>query len=195
MFEPIVLVGCSRHQLEGVDNIAINEAVLKRRDIKLDDSPGNTFNEDSFYPVNDPACKELIEKVDQVIKSEVNKYFRTDNTWSHILDPKESTMYHSHTNDRSLPGISWVYYTQTLPDAGNLVLHMQAGSKYILKEIQPKEGMLVIFPDFVFHFTKKNNSGTTRISISGNARPADEDAQKVPKEPGTLFNYLGIFNN
>ena len=51
---------CGRYvkDLTGIDNEQINEDVLKRKTLKLDDTEGNTFAEDSFYPETE-ACSHL----------------------------------------------------------------------------------------------------------------------------------------
>ena len=54
-------------------------------------------------------------------------------------------------------------------------------------EHTPKVGELIIFPNWMPHFTKKNNSNNIRISISGNARPV-----KDVNEPGNLLNIVGL---
>ena len=66
MFEPILLVGRYTTTLKGIDNEQINKDVLLRKDMKLDDTPGNTFQEDSFYPETE-ACNHLLKEVDKVI--------------------------------------------------------------------------------------------------------------------------------
>ena len=48
-----------------------------------------------------------------------------------------------------------------------------------------------MFPNWMPHFTKKNNSGNTRISISGNAKPDEKDFDAVAQEPHNLFNLIG----
>lgn len=195
MFRPLVLLGHSIHKLEGIDNEAINQAVLARKDMKLDDNTGNTFTEDSYYPEDNPACKALVDAVNDVIKKEVNEHFSTFNTWAHILGPNEQTMYHTHDGMQSgPPGISWVYYSKTPKGAGNIVWAVGVDKQRAMVEHEPQEGELILFPDFVPHFTKKNVSGSTRISISGNAKPSEQDIQKVGDNPGNLFNYIGIFN-
>ena len=52
---------CGRYvkDLTGIDNEQINEDVLKRKTLKLDDTEGNTFAEDSFYPETE-ACSCLL---------------------------------------------------------------------------------------------------------------------------------------
>ena len=55
MFSPIILAGKYVTQLQDIDNDAVNSDVLKRQSLKLDDDPGHTFAEDSYYP-DTPAC-------------------------------------------------------------------------------------------------------------------------------------------
>jgi len=61
-----------------------------------------------------------------------------------------------------------------------------------MMEEQPEVGTLIIFPDFVPHFTKKNVSGDVRISISGNARPPESDWPAAAKDPQNVFSYIGV---
>ena len=78
MFEPLLLVGKYTTTLKDIDNEQINEDVLKRKDFKLDDDPGNTFAEDSFFPETE-ACNKLLKEVDQVIQKEIHPLFSTYN--------------------------------------------------------------------------------------------------------------------
>jgi len=192
MFSPLILMGKYVTKLDGIDNDTINDVVLARKDMKLDDAIGNTFQEDSFFPTDNPASKTLLKKVDEVIKKNVNSYFQTDNQWAHILFPNESTMYHSHATPSNPPGVSWVYYSKTSPKCGNIVWAFDVCCKKVMMEEQPEVGTLIIFPDFVPHFTKKNVSGDVRISISGNARPPESDWPAAAKDPQNVFSYIGV---
>ncbi len=191
MFSPIVLAGKFVTQLEGIDNDKINEDVLARKNMKLDDTPGNTFQEDSYYPETE-ACNKLIQEVDKVIQKNVNSYFKTYNKWAHILEPNESTMIHTHDNPGSPPHISWVYYSKTEPNCGNIVWQTTIHNKMVTMEENPSVGTLILFPNWVPHFTKKNISNDVRISISGNAKPIDDDYQSVGKDPQNLLNIVGL---
>ena len=190
MFSPIVLAGRYTTELN-LDNDAINEAVLLRKDMKLDDTPGNTFQEDSFFPETG-ECAKLIKEVNRVIQKEIHPLFRTYNQWAHILEPKEQTMIHTHDNVSLPPHLSWVYYSKTDSKCGNIVWQTTVHNKMVTMEETPKEGMLIVFPNWLPHFTKKNNSKEIRISISGNARPNENDYQNVGKEPKNLFNIVGV---
>ena len=190
MFSPIMLCGKYTTELD-VDNKQINEDVLKRKNMKLDDTPGNTFQEDSFYPETE-ACNELIQKVDFVIQNEINPYFKSYNKWAHILEPNESTMIHTHDSPTSPPHLSWVYYSKTDDKCGNIVWQSTIHNKFFSMEETPKGGMLIIFPNWMPHFTKKNNSNNIRISISGNAKPDEKDYNAVGTNPGGLYNIVGV---
>ena len=190
MFSPIFLCGKYTTELD-VDNKQINEDVLKRRAMKLDDTPGNTFQEDSFYPETE-ACMHLLKEVDKVIHKEINPHFHTVNQWAHILEPNESTMIHTHDNPGQPPMLSWVYYTKTDPKCGNIVWQSTIHNKFFSMEETPKVGMLIVFPNWMPHFTKKNNSKSIRISISGNARPEEKDYGAVSRDPKGLFNIVGM---
>ena len=191
MFSPILLAGKFVTQLEGIDNDKINEDVLARKNMKLDDTPGNTFQEDSYYPETE-ACNKLIEEVDKVIQKNVNSYFKSYNKWAHILQPNESTMIHTHDSPGSPPHISWVYYSKTEPNCGNIVWQTTIHNKMVTMEENPSAGTLILFPNWVPHFTKKNISNDIRISISGNAKPDEKDYENVGKDPQQLFNLVGL---
>ena len=61
-----------------------------------------------------------------------------------------------------------------------------------LKNDNIKENQkLIIFPNWMPHFTKKNISDDIRISISGNAKANEKDYENIMKNPGGLFEVVG----
>lgn len=193
MFRPLLLLGCSEHKLT-LDNDAINEAVLSRKEIKLSENKTDTLSEDTYLPKTVPAIKELLAAVDKIIQKEVHPFLETFNDWAHILEPNEQTMFHSHRASDRPPGVSWVYYSKVPKHSGNLVFTFEACANRVMQEVDPEVGKLVIFPDFMPHFTKKNNSGDTRISISGNSAIPEEKMNEVNSAGmHNLLNYIGIF--
>ena len=191
MFDPIFLISRYTTVLSGIDNEQINQDVMKRKNMKLDDDPGNTFAEDSFYPETE-ACNKLLAEVDKVIHTNIHPLFHTYNQWAHILHPNESTMIHSHESPGLPPHLSWVYYSKTDPKCGNIVWQTTVHTKLISMEQEPKVGTLIVFPNWLPHFTKKNISNNVRISISGNAKPFEADYENVGNDPKNLFNITGI---
>lgn len=190
MYSPIFMCGRYVKDLTGIDNEQINEDVLKRKTLKLDDDEGNTFAEDSFYPETE-ACNHLLKEVDKVIQNEVNQYFKTYNQWAHILEPNESTMIHTHDNPGMPSHLSWVYYSKTEPNCGNIVWQTTIHNRFVSMEETPAVGKLIIFPNWMPHFTKKNISDDIRISISGNAKANEKDYENIMKNPGGLFEVVG----
>lgn len=192
MFSPIILAGKYVTELSDINNEEINNVVMERKGMKLNDDPGHTFAEDSFFPENNEHCKKLLDEVDKVIQENVNSHFKTYNSWAHILMPNESTMIHTHDSVGIPPHLSWVYYSKTEPNCGNIVWQTTIHNKIINMEENPKVGTLIIFPNWMPHFTKKNISNDVRISISGNAKPIDDDYQSVGKDPQNLLNIVGL---
>ena len=190
MYSPIFMCGRYVTKLSGIDNKAINKDVMARKNMKLDDSEGNTFAEDSFFPETEP-CNKLIQKVDETIQKEICQYFTTYNKWAHILEPNESTMIHTHESPGMPSHLSWVYYSKTEPNCGNIVWQTTIHNKFITMEEDPTVGTLIVFPNWLPHFTKKNISDDTRISISGNAKADEKDYGNIMKNPGGLFEIVG----
>jgi hypothetical protein len=174
-----------------MDNDSISEAVVARKDLRMSDNMNDSLAEDSFFPMKIPECKRLIEVVDSIIQEHVHSDLRTQNQWAHILEHGESTMIHNHGGMHTGPvGISWVYYPEVPENSGNIVWTFEANAHRVIEEAVPEVGKLILFGQDVPHFTKKNNSGKRRISISGNAW-----FDKVPQnyQPGALLNYTGLF--
>ena len=192
-FSPIVLVGMSRHNLLGeVNNTQIIADVLEERDIKINFGSEDSSIEDSFLPKT-PAVKQLLGKIDIIVKS-INKHLvMGDEAWTHLVEPNQSTMFHTH-QDPGPPGLSFVYWANFPKKSGNFVGIMQVDKYRHFHEVVPKAGDLVVFPTYLPHMTARNCSNQTRISISGNYYPPLDKLDAVKKEPGTLLNYTGIIN-
>ena len=108
-FSPIILIGMSRHSLlDEVDNKQIEEDVLKERNNKINFNTASSSIEDHFLPKT-PAVIDLLQKVEEVVKS-VNKYLvMGDEAWTHLVEPDQSTIFHTH-QDPGPPGLSFVYW-------------------------------------------------------------------------------------
>lgn len=100
--------------------------------------------------------------------------------WANVLESGEYHEIHSHPNNF----LSGVYYVQSKgEDEGKrinfigpasadrvLVPHRQAGDKRFTGEYSfaANEGVLLIFPSWLWHYVKPNRSREARISISWN---------------------------
>ena len=74
----------------------------------------------------------------------------------------------------------------------SIVWQTTVHNKFVSWEAEPEVGKLIVFPNWLPHFTKKNISGDQRISISGNSRPDEQDYKAVSENPGSLFNIIGL---
>ena len=189
-FSPIVLVGMSRHNLLGeVNNTQIIADVLEERDIKINFGSEDSSIEDSFLPKT-PAVNLLLEKIDNVIQS-INPYLLMgDEAWTHLVEPEQSTMFHTH-QDPGPAGLSFVYWVNFPKNSGDFVAIVQIDTYRHFHKVIPSEGDLIIFPTYIPHTTSRNCSKETRISISGNYYPPLDKLKEVRTNPSKLFNYIG----
>ena len=192
-FSPIVLVGMSRHNLLGeVNNTQIIADVLEERDININFGSEDSSIEDSFLPKT-PAVNLLLEKIDNVIQS-INPYLLMgDEAWTHLVEPEQSTMFHTH-QDPGPPGLSFVYWVNFPKNSGDFVGIIQIDKYRHFHKVIPSEGDLIIFPTYLPHTTSRNCSKEIRISISGNYYPPLDKLNEVRNKPNNLFNYIGAIS-
>jgi hypothetical protein len=163
-------------EIEGLDNNALTELSVQSADIKKSDDASATGYEDSPLDGDNPHIKLLRDTVKGVIHKHIDARLDEGEIWAHVLKTGETTMIHSHRNKRdwALLGVSWVYYASNPPTenlGGKIVFQTQVGgTKTINKDFSPKVGDLIIFPSWLPHFTTRNASPKTRVSISGNYR-------------------------
>ena len=98
--------------------------------------------------------------------------------WSIINKKDASNMRHIHSNNY----ISAAYYVKASEKSGNIIFHDPVDERVIrhpkIKEqnklnsnvfsIEPKEGLLVLFPSYLHHSVDMNTSNEERIVISFN---------------------------
>ena len=189
-FFPIVLIGMSRYSL--LDEVAIGqieEDVLRECDTRMNFNTEDASVEDAFLPKTH-AVMQLLDKIDIIAKS-INKHLvMGDEAWTHLVEPNQSTMFHTH-QDPGPPGLSFVYWVTVPEKSGDLIAIIQVDKYRHFHKIEPKAGDLVVFPTYLPHMTARNCSNKTRISISGNYYPPLDKLELVQKEPGTLFSHVG----
>jgi len=101
--------------------------------------------------------------------------------WGHVIRPNEQTIYHSHhgTNNPKYLNLSAVYYTKFPENSGDLVFNPFTHKNMWTKNIRPQEGMVVIFPSWLHHYTLKNVSNENRVSISANLIVTEKDNEHI----------------
>ena len=192
-FSPIVLVGMSRHNLlDEVDNEQIKKDATEQSANKLNFNAMDPSIEDVVLPKT-PAINHLLKKIDDVIQS-INPYLLMgDEAWTHLVEPEQSTMYHTH-QDPGPPGLSFVYWVNFPKNSGDFVGIIQIDKYRHFHKVIPSEGDLIIFPTYLPHTTSRNCSEKTRISISGNYYPPLDKLNEVRNNPNKLFNYIGAIS-
>lgn len=99
--------------------------------------------------------------------------YRISNSWCTLTRKHEFARMHDH----GATDIAGVYYLKTTGKDGNFYFktpNEQLAHSYAFQkipnaqEIEPREGQLIMWPGFLFHGTKVNNTDDERISISFN---------------------------
>ena len=85
--------------------------------------------------------------------------------WFNEMHAGHSTTLHSHEEEDEL--LSAVYYVTAPPDSGCLILHDDDARI----TIEPRAGLLVLFPPDLPHEVSRNNSDQTRLSVAFNFGP------------------------
>ena len=155
------------HQLTGIDNPAVVEQVLAEKDARRGTDPGDTNYEDTPLP-DTSEVRAITGRVAEIMR-DIDPRLAPSPFWSHILNPGESTMFHTHSVG-SYPGIglSWVYYASVPERSGHLVFICQINDERIFHRVTPAVGRLVVFPASMPHMTERHAGQGVRVSISGN---------------------------
>ncbi len=189
---PILSLGYNIIQLQGIDNKQLSKDVIENKHNTEWPNYEETVLPDT---VESKKLRNMIH--DEITK--INKYFKPYDWWAHILEPGQSTLYHSHEKEGFRDGIAWVYYVTYPENSGDMVLIVDALKKKLMYTIRPVVGNLVLFPTHVPHLVKRNVSTETRISIAGNHYPDSEKIDEFSKEiyegRSNYFYYVGHYNN
>jgi hypothetical protein len=127
-----------------------------------------------WFAARDIIVKEYPDKLFNMVLDVDPKAYAI---WGHVIRPNEQTIYHSHheTNNTKYLNLSAVYYVKFPENSGDLVFNPFTHKNMWTKNIKPQDGMLVIFPSWLHHWTLKNRSNENRISISANLIITEKD--------------------
>ena len=155
------------HQLTGINNETVVEQVLAQQHDRIVDDPRQTTYEDS--PLPDTAEVRAITDQVAAIMGRIDPRMVPSPFWAHILNPGESTMFHTHSVGH-YPGIglSWVYYASFSEGDGDLILICQVNEERVFHGVRPAVGRLIIFPCSMPHMTERHAGKDVRVSVSGN---------------------------
>lgn len=168
-----------------IDNVALAEEIIACSDNRMSDSGTATGNEDVMLNRTPEVLK--VEQAVRNVVIDIDPQFDEITHWGHLTPPNESTMCHSHRQRIDPYGVlSWCYWTQIPENSGNLVFRQELPTGESIVEIKPKEGWLILFPGYISHFTQKNCSDQTRVSMSGNLK-ISRQVRPTPR----LMNIIG----
>jgi len=149
-----------------------NEELIKeiKKSNPLSSNINATRNEDLGLS-KDKSCKNLLKQIDEMFKEmEKEVVLECEELWGQVITKNMCCGYHTHY-DGERPkrnGYSFVYYAKAEKDCGNLVFDLEYGQKKYDTDIEPKTGVLVIFPLNINHYTRRNTTDNERIAVAGN---------------------------
>ena len=114
-----------------------------------------------------PAVAQVLDQAEyfaQVLLDRPRETLRSG-FWINDMGPGEQTTEHNHDDLDEL--LSGVYYVQTPPDCGDLII-VEGKAR---TQITPQAGMFIFFLPTVTHAVGINRSGQRRISIGMNFGP------------------------
>lgn len=193
---PVSYVGIGMALLKGIHNGTITDLCLEWRHKKISEDPNATGNEDSRIP-DHKAVDQLKEKITNIFHSTIDDRYYLSEIWAHILEDKETTMIHSHRNpqDYNHLNLSWVYYPKVPIDmkGGTIIFQMQQHNQTKNHSVSPEEGLLIVFPSWLPHYTTRNETGGLRVSISGNMKIKNEDYPHVSRDRSSgIHTFYGV---
>lgn len=123
----------------------------------------NSYIERAAIPEIEPLCIAASQAAAEITG-------RTDlklGFWFNEMAPGQKTARHNHKEEDEL--LSCVYYLQTPPDSGDLLVYHAGGTT----RVTPQAGRFVFFPPRLAHEVEENLSGETRLSVAFNFGPSN----------------------
>jgi len=155
-------------ELKNINNKEIIKEITKSK--PLSSNIHLTRNEDIGLSKN-KSCKNLLKQLDKMFKEmEKGVVLECEELWGQITTKNMCCGLHTHYNAKqpNRNGYSFVYYASAKKDCGNLVFDLEYGQKRYDTDIEPKTGLLIIFPLNIKHYTRRNTTDNERVAVAGN---------------------------
>lgn len=167
-----ILSFCLNQKSKNVGRVCSNINGWQSTDINLNKVPNDLKN-----------LFELVEKYSFEFSnfSQTRKCYGLDNAWININRYKDSNIKHCHPSSL----FSGVYYVKVPEGSGNIVFENPAmnmmqydwGSPVMYNKytshtmsIGVREGLLLIFPSWLYHYVSPNSNDEERVSIAFNIK-------------------------
>lgn len=148
----------------------------------------NLTEEKGFERIHELTVLGIGKYLDKFAKQHLN--FKLLNSWSSIYGKGHYIPEHIHSHSH----FSIVFYADASEGTGEIIFRnpmyplygmMFTGTQGFFNdnlEVQPEKGMMIIFPSFVPHYTKRHMDDKERIIFSCNAQITDSH---IPHQPAT----------
>ncbi|BAN69709.1 putative 2OG-Fe(II) oxygenase [endosymbiont of unidentified scaly snail isolate Monju] len=113
-----------------------------------------------------PEIEPLLTLANQAAQAILGREDLRTAFWFNRMLPGDRTARHNHEEGGEL--LSGVYYLETPPDCGDLLVYHPGGPT----RIAPCEGRFVFFAPRLAHAVEENRSGRRRLSVAFNFGPA-----------------------
>ena len=137
----------------------------------------NLNNENVIFFVNSISSK-IKKAMDDMGWDHLNNKIHLSNMWSIINNTGASNTMHMHSNCF----LSAAYYVKAPINCGEIVFYDHRQARLVRKpknkiinnlnaeeiKIEPKDGLLVLFPNYLYHSVNENLSNEERVVISFN---------------------------
>ena len=144
--------------------------------------PENLRYENTYVPLQHvPAVNAILTTAIEITRTITNQQFQIDkdNWWFNYMNGGDVTNIHNHAPG---PYMSGVYYAKAPANSGKLYftynrMHIKErdyynyiGHNFQDVEIEPIEGMMIIFPSWLDHKVEMHPTKESRLSIAFNLR-------------------------
>lgn len=114
-----------------------------------------------------PEAEPLFEAIRQAAAEILQRDRLRMAFWFNVMQPGDRTARHNHEEGNEL--LSGVYYLETPPDCGDLLLYPPEG----VRRIRPEAGKAVFFAPRLAHAVDTNRSDQRRLSLAFNFGPVE----------------------
>jgi uncharacterized RmlC-like cupin family protein len=159
-------------------NYEINNFSTPLKNNYLSDK-NHSYYEDMKYPFGNEESEKLIVLLNEKINKIIGKPMKMEAIWSLTLGKGQSVAMHSHKSSTHMNHeeyYSIAYYVSAPKGSANLsFLVTMCNTIERSIDIEPEEGMLIIFNSFIPHMTNRHSNETPRVVISANFVPENPD--------------------
>lgn len=191
MINNIFSVPVYHELLTNKDAIALEiESVIKNCKLQNDWQPDNDTALTTFVPGKETniVLSRRMQSIGMAILSNVDRFLeetkqpykkrtlKIDQSWINTFDQEQLIGLHEHGYQPNT--VSGVYYHKAPKDCGRIIFKSpnpfvvsfphQSAEYFNISNVDPEEGLMVLFPSWLMHKVEPNRSKDQRVSLSFN---------------------------